>query len=93
VSTEPAAAHTARFIEAVLVKATRDELTVWDGLVYVFRLNSNLLSDIVSAWAELENNGKSEELISFLHIPPICGPRDAVRAFLLPAPASERTGA
>jgi hypothetical protein len=73
----------ATFVQSAAVKEAFDGRTVWAGEVHIFRLHGNLISDIAYAWLEPSQDGHEERVFSVLHVPPVAGPRDAVRATIV----------
>jgi hypothetical protein len=73
----------ATHIQAVSVTQIFDGRSVWGGMVHIFRLSGNLISDIAYVWSEAGGKNEGEEIVSFLHIPPIASPRDAIKAAIV----------
>jgi hypothetical protein len=73
---------TVRFVQFVPVHEEHDGQTVWDGTVAVFDLAGHPKATRAYAWAR-ELSGGKRRFIAVLHIPPITGPREAVRAAIV----------
>ena len=78
----------ATFVQSVPVDEKFQGMPVWRGTVHVFELKGNEKAKRAYAWSyELENGNR--RFFAVLHIPPIKGPADAVRAAIV---AEQRTG-
>jgi hypothetical protein len=73
----------ATFIQAVPVKEVFDGRTVWERVVHIFRLKGNLITDIAYAWSDVRQGDLSGEVFTVLRVPPVSGPRDAVRSVII----------
>ena len=73
---------TATFVHSVPVYESRNGVTVWNGVVHVFDLASSPSgASRAYAWSYGLPDGKRRS-IALLHIPPIIGPREAVKAIV-----------
>jgi hypothetical protein len=79
---------TAALVEAVPVHETYGNKTIWKGTVHVFDLAGHPRAERAYAWSS-EIEGGKRRFISVLHLPPIVGPVEAVRAAIL---AERRAG-
>src|SRR5665213_83770 len=70
---------TATFVQAVPVRETHEGQIVWDGVVHVFALAGHPTANRAYAWSYERPDGK-RRFFAVLHVPPITGPREAVRA-------------
>jgi len=67
------------YVRSVAVKETFRGETVWDGVVEVFAINGSDKAAYAYAWSyETDEGGR--RYLAILGVPPILGPRDAVRA-------------
>lgn len=73
---------TATFVQSVPIHEEHDGKTVWDGTVAVFDLAGHPKAIRAYAWSYERPDGK-RRFIAVLHVPPITGPRDAVRAAIV----------
>jgi hypothetical protein len=73
---------TATFVQAVPVHETFEGKTVWDGVVHVFDLAGHPQATRAYAWSYERDDGK-RRFFAVLHVPPITGPREAVRAAIV----------
>lgn len=75
---------TATFVQAVPVHETHNGETVWDGVVHVFDLDDCPIigADRAYAWSYELGDGR-RRFFAVLHMPPITGPREAVRAAIV----------
>lgn len=73
----------ATFVQSVPVYESRNGMTVWNGAVHIFNLASSPSGvSRAYAWSDGLPNGKRRTVV-VLHVPPIVGPRDAVKTILL----------
>ena len=71
---------TATFVQSVPVHESRNGVTVWNGAVHIFNLaDSPSGTSRAYAWSYGLPDGNRRS-VAVLHIPPIVGPREAVRA-------------
>ena len=78
---ERAAGFPARYLHSLPVVETFNGKTVWEGMVNVYRVASQPVS---TAYGWAVDNGKGEsEFVAVLGKPPINGPLDAVRAWIV----------
>lgn len=73
---------TATFVQAVPVHEQHNGETVWDGVVHVFDLSGHPTANRAYAWSYELPDGK-RRFFAVLHIPPIIGPVEAVRAAIV----------
>jgi hypothetical protein len=59
------------------------EQLVWDGTVHVFDLAGHPKANRAYAWSHSLDGGPKRRFFAVLGIPPINGPRDAVRAAIV----------
>jgi hypothetical protein len=73
---------TASFVQFVPIREEHNGQTVWDGTVEVFDLSGHPKATRAYAWSYERDDG-NRRFIAVLHVPPITGPRDAVRAAIV----------
>ena len=73
---------TAKLAQSVPIREEFEGKTVWDGVVHVFDLAGHPQATRAYAWSYERDDGK-RRLFAVLHVPPITGPRDAVRAAIV----------
>ncbi|HEY1836231.1 MAG TPA: hypothetical protein VGG36_01120 [Rhizomicrobium sp.] len=73
---------TATFVQSVPVHETHNGETVWDGTVHVFDLADHPKATRAYAWSYAMDDGR-RMFFAVLGVPPINGPRDAVRAAIV----------
>lgn len=73
---------TATFAQSVPIHEEHNGQTVWDGTVAVFDLADHPEATRAHAWSYELPDGK-RRFFAVLHIPPITGPREAVRAAIV----------
>lgn len=78
---ERAAGFPARHLHSAPVVETFNGKTVWEGIVETYRVASQPVSTAYG-WAVDNGNGEPE-YVAVLGTPPINGPLDAVRAWLV----------
>src|SRR5271154_6856222 len=79
---------TATFAQVVPIREMHGEQLVWQGTVHIFDLADNPSATRAYAWSYELPDGK-RRMFAVLHIPPIIGPREAVRAAIV---AEQRAG-
>jgi hypothetical protein len=80
---------TATYVQSVPIHEEHNGETVWDGTVAVFELaDSPTGAKRAYAWSHDLPDGK-RRFFAVLHMPPITGPREAVRAAIV---AEQRAG-
>ncbi len=72
---------TATYVQSVPVHEEHKGQTVWDGMVAVFDLAGHPKATRAYAWSYEREGGR--RFIAVLHVPPITGPREAVRAAIV----------
>ena len=73
---------TATYVQSVPVHEEHEGQTVWDGMVAVFDLAGHPKANRAYAWSYELPDGK-RRFFAVLHIPPITGPVEAVRAAIV----------
>lgn len=73
---------TATFIEAMPVSECYEGKIVWEGSVYVFKIEGHPKAVKCYAWPSLTKEGK-KRYYTVLHIPPIDSPDKAVKASII----------
>jgi len=74
---------TATFVQAVPVRETFRDQTVWDGTVHIFNLkDSPSGAERAYAWSYEIGDGR-RMFFAVIHAPPVASPRDAVRAAIV----------
>lgn len=73
----------ASFLETVSVIEKYKEKTVWQGMVYVYRLAGHPGTDKCYAWYSDNPQTGKRKYYAVLHIPPIDSPEKAVRASIV----------
>lgn len=75
---------TATFVQAVPVHEKQGDQTVWYGTVSVFDLAGHPKANRAYAWSyEVPGGGGKRRFIAVLHLGPITGPVEAVRAAIV----------
>jgi len=73
---------TATFVQSVPIREEHEGSVVWDGTVAVFDLTGHPTAKRAYAWSYELPDGK-RRFFAVLHMPPIIGPREAVRAAIV----------
>ena len=73
---------TATLVQSVPIREEHVGQTVWDGTVHVFDLAGHPKATRAYAWSYELPDGK-RRFFAVLHVPPIVGPREAVRAAIV----------
>jgi len=73
---------TATFVQSVPIREEHVGQTVWDGTVHVFDLAGHPKATRAYAWSYERPDGK-RRFFAVLHVPPIIGPREAVKAAIV----------
>jgi hypothetical protein len=73
---------TATLVQSVPVHEEFEGKTVWDGVVHVFDLAGHSKAKTAYVWSYERDDGK-RRFFAVLGIPPINGPKDAVRAAIV----------
>lgn len=73
---------TASFVQFVPIHEEHGGQTVWDGTVAVFDLTGHPKAPRAYAWSYKLPDGE-RRFFAVLHIPPVTGPREAVRAAIV----------
>ncbi len=74
---------TATLVERVPVTETYGIKTVWNGVVHVFDLKGHPRAKRAYAWSSPIEGSAKRRFYAVLHIPPITGPVEAVRAAIV----------
>ena len=70
------------WVEAVPVKETFQDQTVWEGIVQVFELHGHPEASLCYAWSYETDEGK-RRFFAVLHKGPVDSPEKAVRAAIV----------
>jgi hypothetical protein len=73
---------TATFVQSVPIHEEHSGKTVWDGTVHAFDIAGHPTAERAYAWSYELPDGK-RRFFAVLHVPPITGPREAVRAAIV----------
>jgi len=73
----------ATFVQSVPVHEEFNGQTVWDGTVHVFDLAGHPKATRAYAWSSPVEGSTKRRFFAVLHIPPIVGPVEAVRAAIV----------
>lgn len=73
---------TATFAQSVPIREMHGEQLVWEGVVSVFDLEGHPKATRAYAWSYDKGDGQ-RRFFAVLGIPPITGPREAVRAAIV----------
>ena len=74
---------TARLAQSVPVSETFNGAAVWDGVVHVFDLIDHPTAKRAYAWSSPIEGSNKRRFFAVLHVPPITGPLEAVRAAIV----------
>lgn len=74
---------TAKLVQSVLIRETFMGQNVWEGVVHVFDLAGNPKANRAYAWSSPIEGSRKRRFFAVLHIPPITGPVEAVRAAIV----------
>jgi hypothetical protein len=74
---------TATFAQAVPIREMHGEQLVWQGTVHVFDLEGHPKASRAYAWSHALDGSDKRRFFAVLGIPPITGPREAVRAAIV----------
>lgn len=74
---------TATLVQAVPVKETFGDKTVWEGVVHVFELAGHPKATRAYAWSSPIEGSTKRRFFAVLHQPPVDGPQAAVRAAII----------
>jgi hypothetical protein len=80
----------ARLVQSVPVKEENDGKTVWEGVVHVFEIYGNDKATVAYAWSSPIEGSDKRRFFAVLHLGPVTGPVEAVRAAIV---AEQRNGA
>jgi hypothetical protein len=72
----------ATLVQSVPIREEHVGQTVWDGTVHIFDLAGHPKATRAYAWSYKLPDGK-RRFFAVLHVPPITGPREAVRAAIV----------
>src|SRR5688572_11789014 len=73
----------ATFVESVPIIEKFGNKIVWQGVVHVFDLAGHPRANRAYAWSAAIEGSKRRRFVSVLHLPPIIGPVEAVRAAIV----------
>ena len=68
------------FVKSVRVHQARAKKAGWDGFVHVFDLKDNPKASRVYAWSSPITGGSKPRFFAVLHMGPVTGPVEAVKA-------------
>ncbi|SRR5258706_263101 len=74
---------TATFVQSVPIREMHGEQLVWEGTVHVFDLEGHPKASRAYAWSHAIDEGPKRRFFAVLGVPPITGPREAVRAAIV----------
>jgi len=74
---------TATFVQSVPIREMHGEQLVWQGTVHVFDLEGHPKASRAYAWSHAIDDSPKRRFFAVLGIPPINGPREAVRAAIV----------
>jgi hypothetical protein len=74
---------TATLVQAVPIKETSGDKTVWEGIVHVFRIHGHPKAKQAYAWSSPIEGSDSRRFFAVLHLPPVTSPEDAVRVAIV----------
>lgn len=81
----------ATFIQSVPIKEMHGAETAWEGTVHVFDLAGHPKATRAYAWSYAMDDGR-RMFFAVLGVPPINGPRDAVRAAIVAEARAAKSG-
>lgn len=70
------------FVQSVPIRERFKDQTVWEGVVSMFDLEGHPIANRAYAWSYELPDGK-RRFVAVLHVPPVTGPREAVRAAIV----------
>ncbi|MDD5243712.1 MAG: hypothetical protein PHU49_06810 [Syntrophorhabdaceae bacterium] len=73
----------AHFIEEIEVVEVFQGKTVWEGIVFVFKLEGHPQATKAYAWSSPIEGSTKRRYYAVLHIPPVDSPEKAVRASIV----------
>ena len=73
---------TATLVQSVPVRESFEQHTVWNGVVHVFELAGHPKATRAYAWSSERDDGK-RRFYAVLHMGPVTGPVEAVRAAIV----------
>jgi hypothetical protein len=74
---------TATLVQSVPIREEHAGQTVWDGTVHIFDLAGHPKANRAYAWSHAIDGTERRRFFAVLHISPITGPREAVRAAIV----------
>ena len=74
---------TARLAQSVPVKEGHEGATVWEGVVHVFDLSGHPTAKRAYAWSSPIDGSDKRRFFAVLHLGPVTGPVEAVRAAIV----------
>lgn len=81
---------TATLAQSVPIKETFEGQTVWEGVVHVFDLAGHPKATRAYAWSSPVEGSAKRRFFAVLHLGPVIGPVEAVRAAILYEHQNER---
>jgi hypothetical protein len=73
----------ARLVQSVPVKEEHDGKTVWEGVVHVFEIYGHDKATAAYAWSSPIEGSDKRRFFAVLHLGPVTGPVEAVRAAIV----------
>lgn len=74
---------TATLVQSVPIRERFKGKTVWEGVVHVFDLVGHSKTNRAYAWSSPIEGSHKRRFNAVLHMPPVTGPREAVRAAIV----------
>lgn len=74
---------TARLAQSVPVKEMHGGIPVWEGIVHVFDLEGHPKATRAYAWSSPIDGSDKRRFFAVLHLGPVTGPVEAVRAAIV----------
>lgn len=81
---------TATFVQSVPIREMHGEQLVWEGTVHIFDLEGHPKTTRAYAWSHAIDGNSKRKFFAVLGIPPITGPREAVRAAIVAEARAEK---
>jgi hypothetical protein len=80
---------TATYVTSIVLREKFKGKMAWEGIVAIFNVADNPHATRAYAWAQDGPSG-SPRYVTVLHVPPIMGPHDAVRAAIVAEQKAKR---
>ena len=74
---------TATLIQSMPIRETFGRQTVWEGVIHTFDLQGHPKATRAYAWSSPIEGSTKRRFYAVLHVPPIRGPLDALRAAIV----------